>query len=388
MSSIKSFVEFYESEQISPVAQDISDLQKHFNRRDALYRSLGLPAQFLRDRSVVEFGPGSGYNSLHTASYKPNRYLLVEGNRYGVESIQDLFAENPAVLAMEPEITHSLFEDFHTDERFDLVICEGTLPFQSDPVGLLKHIASHTAVNGILVITTCDSVSYLPECLRRFAARFLVRDLGDDTEAKLERLLPEISPHLNTLAAMSRPHRDWLLDNIIQPFSGRWLLGISEVVEALGGEFSLHGSSPDFITDWRWYKAIVGDPRKEFNAPALEQYWRNLHNLMNYQADPTVGDAEKNREIKDLCDQVYRLCLSSEEGKVDWNQLLGKMADLVTHLSAKAFKFDAQTQASLEAYARVLGQLQSDAISLDWGVFQGWFGRGQQYVGLLRHPSS
>ncbi len=387
MSKIKSFVEFYESERISPVAQDISDLQKHFRRRDALYRVLGLPASFVKDRSVVEFGPGSGYNSLHTASYKPGRYMLVEGNRYGVESIQKLFAEHPSVLAREPELTHSLFEDYQTEERFDLVICEGTLPFQADPVGLLEHIASHTAENGMMVITTCDSISYLPECLRRFAARFLVRNLND-TEAKLERLLPEISPHLNTLAAMSRSHRDWLLDNIIQPFSGRWLLGISEVIEALGGEFSLHGSSPHFITDWRWYKALVGDPRQEFNGPGLESYWQNLHNLMNYQAEPTVGDSATNRRLKEVGDQVYRLCLASEESGADWNQLIRDLADLTKQLIAHAANMDAQTKSSLGAYENVLNQLENEATDISWGAFESWFGRGQQYVSLLRHSSS
>ena len=42
---------------ISPVRQDITDLETHFTRRAGLYRHLGLLPGFLKGRSAIEIGP-------------------------------------------------------------------------------------------------------------------------------------------------------------------------------------------------------------------------------------------------------------------------------------------------------------------------------------------
>mgnify|MGYP006176012067 CR=1 FL=1 len=56
-------------------------------RRDSLYRVLGLPPSFVRGRSVIEFGPGSGHNALFTASLAPARYVLVDGARADEDAV-------------------------------------------------------------------------------------------------------------------------------------------------------------------------------------------------------------------------------------------------------------------------------------------------------------
>ena len=73
----ESLLEFYRRHQISPVRQDIRDLGAHFGRRTALYRHLGILPAFLRGRTVLEVGPGSGFNSLHTASLAAGRTHVV-----------------------------------------------------------------------------------------------------------------------------------------------------------------------------------------------------------------------------------------------------------------------------------------------------------------------
>ena len=47
MKNNTSFVDFYNKHDISPVSQDISDLEKHFQRRDSLLWTLhGKPGHF------------------------------------------------------------------------------------------------------------------------------------------------------------------------------------------------------------------------------------------------------------------------------------------------------------------------------------------------------
>ena len=85
MKNNTSFVDFYNKHDISPVSQDISDLEKHFQRRDSLLLSLGIPALLIKGSSVIEFGAGSGYNSTYIASLSPNCYHLVDGSNIGIK---------------------------------------------------------------------------------------------------------------------------------------------------------------------------------------------------------------------------------------------------------------------------------------------------------------
>ena len=89
MKDRPAFVGFYESNNISPVSQDISDLNRHFQRRESLFRSLGLVPTFVRGIKVLEFGPGSGHNALYTASLSPEQYELVDGNLKGAQETRE-----------------------------------------------------------------------------------------------------------------------------------------------------------------------------------------------------------------------------------------------------------------------------------------------------------
>lgn len=84
---------FYQTNEVSPVLQDVADAKKHLVRRESLYRSLGLPSTFFRDHTVLEVGPGSGQNSLHIASSMPSSLTLVEPNKSGVIQIEKSFGE-------------------------------------------------------------------------------------------------------------------------------------------------------------------------------------------------------------------------------------------------------------------------------------------------------
>jgi len=81
----RPFIDFYRRHGISPVSQNISNLKKHLERRKALYRHLGIPPTLVKDRTVIEFGPGNGHNAIYTTSLNPSRYVLVDGNPTGLK---------------------------------------------------------------------------------------------------------------------------------------------------------------------------------------------------------------------------------------------------------------------------------------------------------------
>jgi len=378
----ESLLDFYRRHSISPVRQDISDLNAHFGRRSALYRHLGILPGFVRGRTALEIGPGSGFNSIYTASLEPSRYVLVEGNPRGVDDIRQLFSGYPA-LAARVEVVSASAEDYKSAEPFDFVFCEGMLALAGlpDPERLLRTVAGHTAPGGVLVITCIDAISQFSEVMRRFVAQWLI-DPAQDLSQHVERLLPVFSPHLSTLKGMSRRHDDWIVDNLLNPASIGPLLSIADAVTALDGEFDVFGASPRFLTDWRWYKSIAGESDR-FNELAIEAYWANVHNLLEYRETFAPRDPLDNRRLYEACATV-RGAVQEYERERDRGILALVLGGLDT-IIAGLRSFSRLTGDALADLRSALAQPALDTAALAASpAFSGWFGRGQQYLSFSR----
>jgi SAM-dependent methyltransferase len=378
VEAMKPFIDFYRANNISPVTQDISDLERHFDRRAALYRHLGLAPALLSGKTVIEFGPGSGHNSIYTSSLKPGRYVLVDGNPTGLEATRKLLEERGSPLT-EHIIRQSLIEDYEDTEVFDVVLCEGVIPMQHDPQAFLRRVAGFAAPGGVVVTTCMDSVSQFAELMRRLLGAVAVSP-EQTTEEKLERLRPVFEPHLATLKGRSRLVDDWILDVVIQPWVGS-ALSIADAIEALDGAFDVYGSSPQFFTDWRWYKDIHGNARG-FNQNAIAAFHRNLHNLIDYRQTLPPREPEANRELLALCDSIFELerRFESEPGNGAISEIaaeLGRLQGLTAAFSDATAEAIGDLVAALESFVAT-GRLP------DLAAFAPLFGRGQQYLSFIR----
>lgn len=370
-----SFVDFYRSAGISPVSQDISDLGRHYRRRDSLYRTLGIPPAFVRGRSVLEFGPGSGHNALFTASLEPARYVLVDGNPKGVADTAGMLRRHHPGFH-NWTVVESLFHDFQTEERFDLVLAEGCIPHQADPLSVLHGLARFVKPGGVFVITTVSAVSYLAEIIRRLARTARIHPLAPP-DRQLAVLRPMLRPHLETLKGRSRPVDDWILDNVVQPLHRTALLPMPAAVAALHREFDAYGASPDILTDLRWYKDIADEDRG-FNVLATNCYLRRTLNLLDYRATFADHDADFGTELESACQSVWDAMRDVEaQAEPDIRGLLPALEGVAALIGPRA----PDTAASLE---EGLSWLRDGAPDQALPRFAGWWGRGQQYLSLIR----
>ena len=373
-SQPRAFLDFYAGNGISPVAQDISDLKRHFRRRDSLYRYLGLPPAFVEGRAVIEFGPGSGHNALFTASLAPSRYVLVDANPKGLSDTRRLLCGHD--LNGPCEIVESLFDDFETDERFDLVLAEGLLSFQRTPERLLAALARFVRPGGLLFITTMSPLSYLSEIARRLMRDALIAPDAAPHE-QLAVLRPLLAPHLAFLPGRSRPVDDWLLDNVVQPIYGE-LLSAPRAIVALAESFDLHGCSPRYFTDLRWYKDVAGEERG-FNGIGVAEYFRRAANMADCRLDLPSHD------------EAFGVALERDAGAV-WTamqalELGGRAAafdEAVRGIEQVTERLATLAPATATGFAEVAERLAMRGPFEEMRSFQALWGRGQQYLSFIR----
>ena len=83
---------YYLTHGISPVHQDISDLNLHLVRREKLYRKLGIPSIAFKNKRLLEIGPGGGFNSLAFFAWGAN-IDFVEANPIACDEIKKLMQD-------------------------------------------------------------------------------------------------------------------------------------------------------------------------------------------------------------------------------------------------------------------------------------------------------
>lgn len=377
-----SMLSFYRVHSVAPVRQEIADLDAHFARRRVLYQQLGIPMGAFTGRRVLEIGPGTGQNALIVAAQMPSQLVLVEPNLTGGKEIDASFEPFPAwreILSI-----HDLpIEQFQDTQQFDFVLCEGLVGASGhpDPHALILSIATHVRPGGLMVLTCVDYVAYLSEMLRRLLGYEISGHLKDVSQ-RAALLLPIFSPHLQSLHGMSRRFDDWIIDNLINPASVGRLVSFDDCLSYLGDRFDVLSTSPRFISDWTWYKKGAMD-HDFFNRKALECYWRNLHNFMDYRyVYPPRLEAE-NRTLLARCEDIHNQ-INEYERTRDHSvrqQIVVNLHKLQKELHRDMPSVSAALAEAIEWFSATGIDFETIKHSEEFGK---WFGRGQTYISLVR----
>lgn len=366
------FLDAYRALECVPTRQDISDLDAHFHRRNALLRTLGIIPSHLSDKRIIEFGPGSGENSIFLASLRPERYTLVDGTKSSIRSVEAY--RRKYYSTVNTELVHSDFFDYQSCVKFDAVFCEGAIPTQSEPERLLKHISDFVDVGGVLVITCVDAVSFLPEAIRRLLARIFIGRAKLTSNDTLP-LLSFFKLDLDSLDGMSRRREDWVFDQIIHPWSGP-PFAMDQAIAVLAESFSPQGTSPRFFNDWRWYKAVCNS-NDRFSDLLCHSYLSNVHNLLDYRITLPEAGVEKNRFLMKKALEIYKSIFLIERGEAAFD--CGVIISLLSEITERCTHLDPLTIRSIKDSIQLLktGLAASSDLS-------NWWGRGQQYLSFVR----
>lgn len=378
---------YYIQHGISPVTYRTDDIGAHFDRRDSLYRSLGLPPIAFKGADVLEVAPGSGQNSLYVAACGPASLTLVEPNPIGRRDIAAAY-NNLMIAHTAPTLIPETLQRFAPERSFDIVICENWLGGMPNELDLLAKLASFVAPGGVLIITIIPLAGFFPNIMRKLLAlRLVPADMS--FEHKTAALVEAFGPHLSTISDMTRSHRDWVHDCMINPHFLNVSLPLDLVLRTIGNELEAMATFPRFATDWRWFKALSGKNRR-FNENLLAAADRNTLSFVDYRHTFPEYSSAENAPIETAFVAIHQLALdwqAAVEGgdQTRRDQLTDRISLQVGEIARLLANADQELAAAIQELGAVWA-LPAPSIADVGGMklFSGVFGRESVYVSFTR----
>lgn len=384
MDSVKmgnDFLEFYGEHKISPVHQDISDIDRHYARRRKLYRQCGIPLQTFKNARVLEVGPGGGYNTLALFAFGAH-VDLVEANPTGIQEMKTLFPQY-GIASSSYTITQCKIEDYSVDKEYDIVIAEGFLHClrnQEEIIGILDTLVK--AKGGIVVITCADNFGYFIEIMKRVLASFLAKDIKE-FHPKVQFLTKIFEGQLKQLSGMSRPASDWVQDVLLNPAIVNGVtLSFADAICKFGDKYCMLGSSPHLFSDYSWYKDGQYNRQEELIAQFRE---KQFSMLLAGDQEIRVTDMELIEIMESFFRRIKQLAeLYDRDNDISWVLEMRKEFDLVDECIEELHN---------EKFLMIFHEIHKFVVDLSKNTvdieryphFLSAFGKGMQYIAFEKN---
>ena len=231
---------------------------------------------------------------------------------------------------------------------------------------------------GMLLITVCDNIGTLSEILRRLIAETICPSSAP-VEERLDAIRPFFADHFSSISGTSRPLDHWLMDNLIH----NWFhpgFPMDDAIRALQDDFEVFGTSPKFLSDWRWYKQVVGQDAK-LNELAIQQYKVNGIAFVNgSRVLPPVEESAADM-LRDHAQKLWDYMIGVQDGKAD---LWPDVAESCKTIAEVLKPYDAETSEAIEEAAVYFQNVEEIDPHTHFNKFISFFGQGQQYISFVR----
>ena len=372
------FLEFYGEHKISPVHTDMNNWTKHVNTRRNLYRQFGIPKQCIKGKSLLEYGPGGGYNSLPLITVGEAAHIdMVEPNETGRNEVIELFKSNN----IEPSrygVHSCILEEYETDQKYDMIMAEQFIPHLENWKECLQKIKTFAKSNTIVIVTASDEIGFYVERMKRLVGRYMIRDIKE-YDQQVTALVDIFSKQLDTMNNMTKPYKDWIEDQFMNETAlCGYLMTLKDVMDVFAGEFDVLGTSQSIFTDYSWYKDLDYDYIAEYK----EQYDKKKHMfLLAGDHDETIRTKEENDKLEEAVSLANRIAAESE---LSGNYKIEELCTAVDKVSEttdneKVIKFNNQQIQILRAVER------GDKVDLsEYTEWSKCFGKTSQFISLVK----
>ena len=178
---------------VSPSHRNLIDSKsktQFFNQRINLFKTLGLPSSFFKNKKILEIGGGTGEKALFYAFYGA-QVTIVEPNEKSCSIAKEIFSQTKLAKKLTV-INKSLFDiDISIIKKFDMIAAEGVLHHTFHPIENLELILKNMAPNQIILIAIGESNGMLKRELQKMAVKQLAKDDPDLISHFVKKLFPE-----------------------------------------------------------------------------------------------------------------------------------------------------------------------------------------------------
>lgn len=372
-----SFIEYYNDNNIIPVAQKIDDLDDFYRRRAYLFRSLGLHESFLKRSDIAEFGPGTGQNADYFVKCGFKHLTLIDAANKSLECLQLRLMSEWKDSSSIISIVREDFRNYISPDAFDLVFAEGCIPHQSSPLDVLSSISRNVRIGGVIAVSCISGLSHLSETFRRVYASVVVEE-SHPCMSDLDKLTQLFAGHLQTLRSHTRYVQDWVQDVIIQRLDKSQLLSIIDVLHNLDANFIPYHFLPSLPSPFVWYKDYDQDQlRSHLRESYLRQNIQSVSRSLPYFThDPIVGNY-----CEELGLAAWHTAADFQSGKADLAHFLSIVAELAKLISVFNTEFSESLLSlvsSMKLVSRSSPTFEGDQF------FKSWWGRCQSYASFIR----
>ena len=374
------FLDYYGEHNISPVRQDISDLEVHYERREKLYKQCGIPIITFRNAEILEVGPGGGYNTLAFFHWNSKHVDLVEANAAGRRDINRLFSSHD-IAKDKYDIFPCKIEDYETDKKYDIIIAESFLPYIFNQYEVMDKLKELVTEHGIIVITCAEHAGFFVETVKRLVGKTITVNIPE-YDKKVEYLTDFFAPQLAKLRGVSRKAEDWVKDQILNPaIANEMELTMLQAIEYFEEGFDVLGCSPQMFTDYSWYKDIWYDYKQDYK----EQFNKKRLSLLLANMPELILPVEQADVVVKCCEKI-RMYAAEYETKFDIKMIdyildeMKSMKDILQQYLAPDF---------LDVYYEINNillsiQKREDIDIENYPHFFSAFGRTQQYISFVK----
>ena len=360
----KPFLDFYTQIGFAPTGQKVGTSVIHRENRSNLYRKLSLHPQIFEGARVLEIGPGSGENSVDLLKRGISTLKLVDGVPEVINSLKLLFSSKIPVTF---EVCDASIP-FSSAETFEIVICEGVIPLQLNPIDFFKNISKTVTPGGFIMITTMDGISTLSEILRRVSAHLLFQIDKSSTDT----LAQFFKEDFLSLGNMSRKPSNWVLDSIVNPWIGK-MFSIEDALNAVPKDFRPISMTPNLHLDFDWYKTI-NDNESEIRK-WITSYRKSCHQLIDYRVNSEcLSNLELNQRLDQLCSRIFLAMQALIGGNPQGAR--SQISESLESIVEECSQLDMITKESLGSYIEFLNTDDPNLLM----KFRPFWGRGQQYM--------
>ncbi len=187
-------------------------LKDLYRQRFNFYFKLGITENDFKNKSVLEFAPGTGYNAYYLIEQcKVKNIKLVDNNPASVQALKKHLSKfNNAIILNEDA------NKFKTNQKFDFTIIENALSGFKNPKKIFDKLLKYTASKGTFICTFTDPIGIFSEKIRYLYSLMLVDQNKLKDFKKRHLFLSNIfTRDLNYLSKNTRPASKWVLDNLM-----------------------------------------------------------------------------------------------------------------------------------------------------------------------------